>query len=271
MIQLQDRSYDTFRWRTIQEFPSDISWNPYLLRRRHDLLEVGHSGLLLYYLWELSHLIREVNRKTSHQSTNPSVYLQIFSLRYWLPMMMYLDLLGSCGFLSLGDRCSKELGLDSCLELSGSVGHLLLLLLGRLGSLHCHLLGANLGEIAQLYLLQEHGSLYLYNQWIFPLNLYNWTTRRDKRLCICCVCCFEMLTVCVSFQPMILRWGPFWLSKSRIKSTGAKVGFGTNYLRRWCLQNQLLVLNHSSNIRLALWDIETVVLFSHSILSIASC
>lgn len=65
---------------------------------------------------------------------------------------MYLDLLGASGFLSLGNGCSEKLGLDSWLELGGgSVGHfLLLLLLGWLGSLHCHLLGADLRETAQL-------------------------------------------------------------------------------------------------------------------------
>lgn len=63
---------------------------------------------------------------------------------------MYLDLLGSSGFLSLGDGCSEKLGLDSWLELGGcSVGHLLLLL-GWLGCLHCYLLGADLREITQL-------------------------------------------------------------------------------------------------------------------------
>ncbi len=67
---------------------------------------------------------------------------------------MYLDLLGSGGFLSLSDGCSEELGLDSWLELGGgSVGHLLLLLLGRLGCLHRHLLGADLQE--------EHYSSYV--------------------------------------------------------------------------------------------------------------
>lgn len=50
--------------------------------------------------------------------------------------MTYLDLLGSGG---------EELGLDSWLELGGgSVGHLLLLLLGRLSRLHRHLRGADL-------------------------------------------------------------------------------------------------------------------------------
>lgn len=57
---------------------------------------------------------------------------------------MYLDLLGSSGLLSLGDGCSKELRLDSWLELGGGgVGHLLLLL-GWLCCLHRHLLGADL-------------------------------------------------------------------------------------------------------------------------------
>lgn len=51
--------------------------------------------------------------------------------------MMYLDLLRSRRFLSLADVCRKELGLDSWLELGGgSIGHLLLLLLGWLCSLH---------------------------------------------------------------------------------------------------------------------------------------
>lgn len=58
--------------------------------------------------------------------------------------MKYLEL-SSSGFLSLGDGCREKLGLDSWLELGGcSVGHLLLLLLGWLGRLHRHLLGADL-------------------------------------------------------------------------------------------------------------------------------
>lgn len=52
--------------------------------------------------------------------------------------MMYLELLGSRGFLRLGDGCCEELGLDARLQLGGSsVGHLLLWLLGWL---HCDLL-----------------------------------------------------------------------------------------------------------------------------------
>lgn len=69
--------------------------------------------------------------------------------------MMYLDLLRSSGFLSLGYGCSKELGLDPWLELgSSSVGHFLLRLLGRLGRLHCHLLGADLREITKVKVIQ---------------------------------------------------------------------------------------------------------------------
>jgi len=59
----------------------------------------------------------------------------------------YLDLLGPCGFLSLGDGSSEELGLDSLLELCrGGIGHLLLLL----GGLHCDLLGGDLRKITEL-------------------------------------------------------------------------------------------------------------------------
>ena len=76
--------------------------------------------------------------------------------------MMYLDLLGSSGFLSLGDRCSKELGLDSRLELGGgSVGHLLLLLLGWLRCLHGNLLAADLREMTKPQLLH---SIHLSNE-----------------------------------------------------------------------------------------------------------
>ena len=58
--------------------------------------------------------------------------------------MRYLDLLSSGGLLGLGDGGSEELGLDPRLQLGGGgIGHLLLLL-GRLCCLHCHLLGANL-------------------------------------------------------------------------------------------------------------------------------
>lgn len=83
--------------------------------------------------------------------------------------MMYLDLLGSSGFLSLWEGCSKELGLDSWLELGGgSVGHLLLLL-GWLGCLHCHLLGADLREVTKLQLITVTQSS-LPNKLIFVLN-----------------------------------------------------------------------------------------------------
>lgn len=61
-------------------------------------------------------------------------------------MSAYLHLLGPSGFSSLGDGGSEELGLDARLELGGgSIGDLLLLL-GGLGTLHCHLLGAQLRE-----------------------------------------------------------------------------------------------------------------------------
>lgn len=65
--------------------------------------------------------------------------------------MMYLDLLGSSGFLRLGNGCSKELGLEPLLELGGgSICHLLLWLLGWLACLHCDLLGSNLRKITRL-------------------------------------------------------------------------------------------------------------------------
>lgn len=41
------------------------------------MLYIGHGGLLLHYLWELRHLIREVNKKISHQHTN-----QVFICKY---------------------------------------------------------------------------------------------------------------------------------------------------------------------------------------------
>jgi len=66
-----------------------------------------------------------------------------------LPLMTHLDLLGSSRFLSLCDGCSEELGFYSRLELGGGVGHLLLLL-GWLSCLDCHLLGANLRKVIEL-------------------------------------------------------------------------------------------------------------------------
>lgn len=59
--------------------------------------------------------------------------------------MMHLDLLGCIGFLGRGDP--EELRLESWLELGGSIGHLLMCLLSWLGSLHGHLLCADLREI----------------------------------------------------------------------------------------------------------------------------
>lgn len=75
---------------------------------------------------------------------------------FMLSVTVYLDLLGSRGFLSLGEGCSKKLGLDSWLKLGGCrISHLLLLLLllllSWLSCLHCHLLGANLRGTSQSY------------------------------------------------------------------------------------------------------------------------
>ena len=74
---------------------------------------------------------------------------------------MDLDLLGSSGFLSLGDRCGEKLGLDPWRYLGGSsIGHLLLLL-DWLSRLNCHLLGANLREMVQS-IQQDSSSSYKY-------------------------------------------------------------------------------------------------------------
>lgn len=120
-----------------QKFPP-AALKPYLLRRRHNLLDVGHGGLLLHYLLELRHLLREVNMNLVTSIQRPEAYLQSRQ-----PAITHLEL-SSSGFLSLGDGCREKLGLDSWLELGGcSVGHLLLLL-GRLCCLHRYLLGADL-------------------------------------------------------------------------------------------------------------------------------
>lgn len=93
---------------------------------------------------------------SSNQHTNPKKgYLMRIVLLS--SVTAYLDLLGSCGFLSLGEGCGKELGLDSWLKLGGCcVSHLLLLLLlllllSWLSCLHCHLLGADLRGTSQSY------------------------------------------------------------------------------------------------------------------------
>lgn len=130
----------------------------YLLRRRHDLLDVSHGRLLLNYLGNLCHLVLEKNIKnliTNHWLVYKYQMLQQPSLG------TDLDLLGTSGFLGLSDGCSGEkLGLDPWLELSGGrISHLLLLLC-RLSCLHCHLLGSDLKKtlvviLMHLFLKQE--------------------------------------------------------------------------------------------------------------------
>lgn len=82
------------------------------------MLNIGHGGLLLHDLRDLSHLM---NQKIPNTSNLCALFF------HRLCLCTYLDLLGSSGFLCLGDGCGEELRLDSWLKLSGSgVGHLLL-------------------------------------------------------------------------------------------------------------------------------------------------
>lgn len=122
----------------------------YLLRWRHDLLDVGHGLLLLNYLRDLCHLVMEKNIKISSLTIDLCT-----NIKCWPSLSTDLDLLGTSGFLGLSDGCSGEkLGLDPWLELSGGcIGHLLLLLC-RLSCLHCHLLGSDLKKTLLLILMR---------------------------------------------------------------------------------------------------------------------